>query len=119
MKIIIEDIPHKEQRYETCGDWYFEGDTLIIKISAELSSESKLLITVHELVEVILCSKSEIDQYTVDLFDINYKGPYSEPGEDPSAPYYEQHIKAEVVERILANFMNINWKDHEKSINSL
>ena len=36
MKIVIETIPHAQQRYPTCGDWYTDDSGLHIKVSEEM-----------------------------------------------------------------------------------
>ena len=33
MNIAIQTIPHDEQRYDTVGNWFWEGDDLIIYVS--------------------------------------------------------------------------------------
>jgi hypothetical protein len=102
MKIIIETIPHVEQRYPTVGDWYFkrvnpdgtESDLdpreavecyqqcsmtlnqnaiLYIKVSTLQDWRKVMLIAVHELVEVALCISSGVTQDQVDRFDMQYE----------------------------------------------
>ena len=128
MRIIIESIPHKSQRYETVGDWYWPKDAsgivdhtgdLTIKVSEELGSSSFYLIAVHELIESLSCMFHGVSQNDVDKFDMNYSGSYSEPGNDPEAPYRKSHIQAEIMENLLAYFLGINWTSHEEMIDSV
>ena len=56
MNIHIETINHKDQRYDTAGDWFFDlsGD-LYIKVSDTTNWKYNALIALHELIEVLLC----------------------------------------------------------------
>src|SRR5690349_3634381 len=119
MKILIETIPHEQQRYPTPGDWFYDVDrTLQIKVS-ELSDWRRVaLIAVHELIEVLMCKHHEVSQKAVDEFDLLFEqkrtGPddVREPGDDPSAPYVKEHCVATGVERILAAELDVSWKDY-------
>jgi len=125
MKIIIETIPHKEQRYPTVGDWFYDPDgTLHIKVSQLSDWRREVLIAVHELVEVVLCKNDGISQDVVDQFDFQIEenrkeGDLSEPGDDPSAPYRKQHCLATGVERVLSAELGVAWSDYEKELESL
>jgi hypothetical protein len=124
MKIIIESIPHKNQRYPTCGDWFYALDgTLHIRVSEEMLPLSGELVAVHELVEALLCQRANITQDAVDEFDTGPVGRAlaidSEPGDDERAPYHKQHCIATGIERILAAEMDIAWVHHEDNVNRL
>ncbi len=117
MKTIIESIPHATHRYPTCGDWYYQNDTLHIKVSAELPAPSRDLVVLHELAEVMMCGAAGISQEQVDAFDTEYEknrkeGDESEPGDHPDAPYFKQHQAATIIERIAASMMGVNWDNH-------
>lgn len=107
-RIIIEAIPHEQQRYDTAGDWYFtpEGE-LIIRVSADSANvleDQNFLYAMHELVEVALCQKEGVTQEQVDQFDFAFEGE-SEPGDDPASPYRTQHRRAMLIEHLMASFM--------------
>ena len=125
MKIIIETIPHQEQRYTTVGDWFYEVDgTLHIKVSELSDKRREVLIAVHELVEVLLCEQAGIGQLAVDEFDKHYEANrapdnFDEPGDDPTAPYVRQHCLATSVERLMAAEMGVNWKEYEEELDKL
>lgn len=128
MKIIIESIPHKQHRYPTCGDWFYDEQepgtlepTLRIRVSKELSVKSQELVVLHELAEVMMCNAMGITQQQVDEFDMKFEaerkdGDESEPGDSPDAPYRNQHAIATLVERAVAIHMGVNWESHEASI---
>lgn len=125
MNIQIKTIPHKEQRYETVGDWTFEknGD-ITIYISDMGNWKYEALVAVHELMEVLLCKDRKITQKEVDDFDKKFeskrkKGNEDEPGNDPDAPYYEEHQFASMIEEDLARQLNVKWDKYNKKVNSL
>jgi hypothetical protein len=139
MKIVIETIPHDQQRYSTCGDWFFRKDiepspdgkmakvkeVLHINVSQLSDWRREALIAVHELVEVLLCDSAGVTQAQVDEFDKEYEknrpadDVESEPGDDPKAPYCRQHCFATAVERMMAAEMGVNWNEYADEIESL
>ena len=104
MQIIIRET--EKPRYDTCGDWFFEGETLIIETTLRLQSREGMLVAIHELVEWMLCKDRGITQEAVDAFDMAFKGE-GEPGDDPKAPYRLEHRQAMLVEHLLANFLGL------------
>jgi hypothetical protein len=118
MRVVIETIPHKEQRYDTCGDWLFDGDTLKIFVSKTKDWRYSFLVAVHELIEVGLCKQAGITQQAVDKFDMNFKGK-GEPGDDPKAPYRIQHAVATAIERDVALELDVDWQKYEAALNKL
>ncbi|MDE2105430.1 MAG: hypothetical protein KGL39_49845 [Patescibacteria group bacterium] len=119
MTVVIKAIPHNSQRYDTCGDWQLPNpQTLLIDVSGELPFDSQFLVAIHEFIEAYLCAKKNITQAEVDAFDKNFKGG-GEPGDQPTAPYHEQHIIATGIEMFLCAYLGLHWQDHEKAINSL
>lgn len=122
MKIVIETIPHGEQRYETAGDWFLDPDgTVRIRVS-DLGRESfNNLLIVHELVEWMLCRARGIDAATVDAFDLAYikQGRQGEPGDDFMAPYWHEHQFAEGFERLLGAELSVNWDEYDRCVEAL
>lgn len=126
LRILIETIPHHEQRYDTCGDWVIESDgTWHIRVS-ELPMKNALfpqkfnfLVAFHELVEMALCQASGVTEQEVDSFDLTYAGSYAEPGDDIDAPYYRMHQMATALERTMAAQLDVDWGEYERAINIL
>ena len=125
MNIHIETINHKDQRYDTAGDWFFDlsGD-LYIKVSDTTNWKYNALIALHELIEVLLCKDRIITTEEVDAFDINYEnnrkdGDMSEPGDDRNAPYFKEHQIATVIERLIANELKVDWETYDKEVLSM
>ena len=107
-------VPQSQQRYETEGDWEWEGDALEIRVSREAGDEDPrytTLLFVHELIEAILCREAGVTGAQVDAFDMSYRKS-GEPGDDPAAPYHPQHIAAEAAERALATQLGVNWNEY-------
>ena len=81
MKIIIETISSRNQRYPTPGDWLYDDDgTLRIKISDRKSGDE------------------------------------SEPGDALKSPYRTQHFCAEVIERMYASMLKVDWREYSEAL---
>lgn len=130
MRILIETIPHEQQRYPTVGDWTLTQDwhgnglEINIKVSKLSNWRHEALVAIHELAEVLACHHDGVTQAAVDVFDQDYErkraeGDDSEPGDCPSAPYAKQHCIATGIERIMAAALGVSWKDYEDELNSL
>ncbi len=119
MRILIESIPHKDQRYPTVGDWWtdIQGD-LHIRVSQMQDPKHMQLVAIHELIEALLCKATHVDQIEVDRFDQTYTGD-GEPGDDPRAPYYQQHQVASGIEQLLATLMNVRWLAYGRAVDAL
>jgi len=130
MIIDIQTIPHNEQRYETCGDWWFDKkhEVLFIRVSELNNPKYESLIALHELVEALMCEDKKISETDVTEFDKNFEMlreifpriiGQQEPGDMISAPYHDAHKKASQMEATLADFLNVNFEDYEKAVNNL
>lgn len=129
MNVSIKVIPHKEHRYPTVGDWWFDASksTIEIRVSDMNNWRYEMLVAVHELIEVLICKHKGITTKQVDKFDMQFekeraqgKHPdYAEPGDQPKAPYRDQHCIATGVERILAACLGVCWEHYAQAIESL
>lgn len=124
MNISIKTIPHSEQRYPTCGDWFFEGEDLQIRVSKLSSLRYEWLIIIHELAEAFLCRLEGIPEESITRFDIEFEknrhpNNFDEPGDSPNAPYFKQHCIATGIERLMAACLGVRWSVYEKEIESL
>ncbi len=123
LRICIEVIPHSQQRYDTVGDWGFDSDgTWRIWVSGATGRvDDQVLIAVHELIEMALCVKHGITAADVDAFDLAWQ-PHdglTEPGEDPQAPYFREHLFASSIEQVLADEMDLSWAKYEERVAAL
>lgn len=127
MRVEIETIPHSEQRYETVGDWWWEGDTLHMRVSAMGDWKKEMCVAYHELREALTCKEAGITQEDVDAFDVQFEKEREdkgwsldlEAGDDPRAPYRLQHYAATHDERGLAADLNLDWEEYNDAVMSL
>lgn len=139
-KIEIQSIPHKRQRYETAGDYYFANEssrsteeTLYFRVS-EMNSVYEFLVVAHEFIEWFLITKQGIKIEAIDKFDMAYEDSRkagiqapcgckptseSEPGFDKHAPYYNAHRFATRIEKMLAKFLGVDWEKYDKAVVNL
>lgn len=119
----INSIPHSDHRYSTVGDWQFrEAQPSCVRIDIQVSATADwrhaALIAVHELIEAILCRARGISQDEVDSFDLAHSE-LSDPGASENAPYHDQHMVADFIERYLATELNVSWRDYTVALESL
>ena len=128
MKIIIETIPHEQQRYPTVGDYYRHTDgTDKILVSHMGDWRFEFLVAIHELIEYYLCRQRGIHESVITEFDKKYEsersagkhGPDDEPGFDRGSPYRKEHHFATAIEMLVAKELNVNWEDYGKCVSSL
>lgn len=114
MNITITTIPHKDQLYETTGNWWFDDDmNLIIQISDMGNVQSEFLIAVHEAIEAMICLDRGIFEEEVSEFDIAHPE-LEDPGDDSRAPYHKEHNVAVAIEMLLCDQFDMDWNDHNK-----
>lgn len=118
MKIVIETVPHNEQRYETVGDYWWDNETLHIRVSETGNTNYDYLIAIHELVEAVLCEYRGVSVEDIDKFDILHPE-LIEPGDHPQAPYQNEHNFATAVERMICAAMGIKWQEYDQTLDKL
>jgi len=118
MYINVKTIPHKEQKYDTCGNWHFEPDELQISVSEMKNDDYAFLIGIHEAIEAWLCHRRQISEDSVTEFDKAFRSE-GEPGDDPAAPYRQEHFFAMSVERLIAQQLGVDWEEYNRAILSL
>lgn len=129
MNVHIETIPHKEQRYNTVGDWTFDKHgNFGINVSNTKNEDYNFLIAVHEFIESYLCKREGIKEEDVTKFDKHFEEMRTafpdlvgdmEPGDHDNAPYQKQHKIASMMEKWLADNMHIDWEAYNKKVNEL
>lgn len=126
---MIETIDHQDQRYETVGDWKFDehGD-LHLWVSSMDNPAYEFLVGIHEAIEAMICKHRGISEKEITAFDVKFEQdrevglhtPEDEPGMDPSAPYYDPHMIASAVERLLAPHLGVDdYDEYDKAVVSL
>lgn len=122
--IDVQAIPHSQQRYDTCGDYWWIDGKLVVRISILPDERMMLAIAIHEIIEAFLCKLAGIAEPDIVAFDEAYElnresGTTREPGDDPHAPYHIQHSFASAAERIYVAASGLNWQDYEDAVYSL
>lgn len=135
MYIVINTIDHSEQRYPTVGDWFREHNPSLnlclptefdrINVSDMQNEDYEFLVGLHELIEWYLCKKAGVTAAQVDEFDMIFEGDleaqkiYTEPGDDPRAPYFLEHKFATHIEKQMAEQLGIDWETYDKAVEEL
>lgn len=114
----IKVIPHKQQRYNTVGDYQtIEGVTQIL-VSDMGDWRFEFLVAYHELTELALCRKTGVTDKQIDDFDISFEenrtenDNKSEPGDDPASPYFHQHQVSTTQEKMMAKELDVDWDEY-------
>jgi hypothetical protein len=121
----IRTIPHSEHRYETVGDYWDEGDTTQVRISQMGDTRMEFCVMIHELIEEFLCKRRGISEpNAIKPFDEAYEakrpeGDESEPGDSPDAPYHKEHVFATIIERQVADELELDWEEYSKAVMAL
>lgn len=124
--IHIRTVSDTAQRYDTVGDYQAQPDnSLLISVSRMPDERFEFLIAIHELVESYLCEMRGITEQAIDAFDFTYENNratgdvLSEPGDDPKAPYYKEHVFASKIERLVAEEIGVDWETYTKACATL
>lgn len=123
--IRISVIPHRSQRYETVGDWMIDKQGNIKILVSDMGNwKYNMLVGLHEMIEVLLCHERGISDCIVTNFDKQFeakrkKNNTDEPGDEPDAPYQNEHNFATGIERTMAAMLGVKWKEYDKAVNDL
>lgn len=113
--IRVSTIGHKEQRYDTVGDWYDLDSQAIVKVSNLGDSKMEFCVAVHEMVEQYLCREHGISDEEVSAFDKAHLD-HPNPGDLKEAPYHKEHVVASMVEMLLVKELGINLEEYERKL---
>jgi hypothetical protein len=121
INIEIKTVPHKDQRYNTVGDYSFKDGKESILVSDMNNWKYETLVAIHEIIEEVLCRDRNIKDEDITNFDEEFDknrpaGDFSEPGDDESAPYHKEHMFATEVEKMLAKKLNVDWDEYNNKI---
>ena len=102
----------------------FDKERINIVVSDMKNPDYEFLVAVHELIEAWLVRKRGISEERITEFDIAFEkarpeDDLSEPGDEPDAPYQNEHCIATGVERILCAAMGIPWKEYDETVGNL
>lgn len=132
MKIFIETVANEEiKKRKGFGgaDWWWEadpdgnGENLQVRVAEELSEREQMALAMHETAEALMCAHDGVTTEDVDAFDALHladeKDPAFNSGDQPDAPYREQHTFATAIERILTGYFGIDWKAYDEALSKL
>lgn len=118
-RIICDVIPHKDQIYDTAGDYEKQHGEWFFTIS-KMEADYEFMVLVHEIIEWYLTQKRGIKLKDIDYFDMKGEGKDSaDPGSMKSAPYYKEHMFSMKIEKMLCKELGLDWKKYDKSFNKL
>lgn len=116
MRITIEVIPHAEQRLKNQGpgDWFWEGDDLVIRVSKMGDWRFEYLYARHEMDEAILCRHAGITTEEVDqhVAETNGEGDPDSLSGYPGASYQQQHNDALAAEWQMSRLLDVIWDEY-------
>lgn len=116
--IEYKTIPHKEQRYDTAGDYFNEYKIDRYRVSKLYDGwRAELAVLVHEIVEFQLCKEAKIKEQDITKFDIESN--HADPGTLRHCPYYKQHKIATKIERYIIKELGLDWMKYDESFNKL
>jgi hypothetical protein len=124
--IIVKTVPNEEIKIRhgfTGADWWWEGDTLQVRVAAELTDwRERAALIVHEVAEAIMCNYNGVTVEQVDKFDEKFKGDNEidiNAGDEPDSPYKLEHTYATAIERILTGVLEVDWKIYDQNLGKL
>ncbi len=121
-KIEMQVIPHQEQRYDTLGDYWEDAEGWHFRVSDMGDWRYNFSVLLHEFIEYAIMKHKGITEEEVLAFDLSVKpdSPYvDDPGFDPAAPYHEEHVYADCMERLIAPKLGMNFMDPWKAASTL
>jgi hypothetical protein len=122
-KIVMEVIPHAQQRYDTVGDYSETEDGTWHFVVSDLGDwRFNFSVLLHEFIEFAVMHHTGVKEADVLAFDLAMPNdsPYADdPGFDPKAPYHREHVLADTCERILAMHLGFEFEDYDKACLSL
>ena len=124
-RIIIDFVPHQQQRYNTPGDYFYDknfdnGELLKVVISKLDDPYLEELVAIHEMIEEMLTRKFGITEQQIMDFDLKYEKereqglhePEDEPGFDKDSPYWKWHQVSTSIEMLLCALLDVNWEQY-------
>ena len=109
--MLVNCVPHRLQRYDTCGDWYSISGVQHITISKMDSADKEIETALHEMYEWYLCETEGVAERVVDEWD-NSHPELDDPGSHPDCPYRSQHLRALKISKIAVEGMGYNWREY-------
>lgn len=124
--IIVKTVPNEEIKLRkgfTGADWWWEGETLQVRVAAELEDwRERAALIVHEVAEAIMCKHNGVTVAQVDEFDAKFKDGNEidiNAGDEPDAPYRLEHTYATAIERVLTGVLGVDWRGYDERLGKI
>lgn len=122
-KIICRAIPHKEQAYDTIGDYHEDKDGSWIFSVSRMNVDYEFMVIIHEMIEWYLTQKKGLNEEKIAAFDKKFKEEQArgehpnidEPGNAPDCPYRQEHSFATNIEKMLADELGQDWDEYDRA----
>ena len=112
--INCQTIQAHAMRYNTLGDYYTEGGVIQFRVASFGNADFEFLVFLHEAVEKQLARRMGVTEQMIDAWDLAHED-VEEPGAMDGCPYQEAHLRAEAIERVVAQDLGVDWAEYEKS----
>lgn len=109
----IEEV--EVERYKTAGDYFLEDTEIVIQVVKQKNDIHTFLIGLHEYFEQFATELDDISEEVIMRHDLAHPEA-DEPGELDDSPYRSRHRQAEILERMAAEFLGVDWKEYENEI---
>ena len=116
--ILTNTIKHKDQNYNTVGDYGENKEFWWVHISKMDKWQYEAMVLIHELVEMILTKHRRINWDKITKFDVN-NPQLEEPGLNKKAPYHKEHLFATKIEKSLCCELNLDWNKYDEAVTKL
>ena len=121
-RIICRSVSRNEQRYNTIGDYYEDGEGWTFDV-LKMTADYEFMVIIHEMIEWYLTQRRGLSEEAIATFDKNFKEEQSrgehadvdEPGEAPDCPYKDEHFFAANIERMIADKLGADWKEYDRA----
>lgn len=111
-EIVIKIINHKDQRYDTWGDYWIEDDgTVQFRISRFENSYNVMPLLVHEFLEFWRCMAEGIKEPDITDYDLAHLED-DDPGMNLDAPYHKEHLQSMGIERFICMQDGIDFETY-------
>ncbi len=113
-----------KMRYETLGDYYFEGQGdqkyLIVEVYSKMTPIERKAVAIHELVEQTLLELKGITPAMVDKWDTEDTGGKHDPKMyDKNAHYKAADKFALMVEKEIIKWSGKKWSEYDKKLDDI
>lgn len=117
-------VPQSFQEYRTAGNYAWTDSGILVIFVTECGVEAyENAIFIHEFFEANVCKSKGISNDDITAFDNEFeKDPkhiLDEPGDEPDAPYRDEHNLATAVERMFIGACSLSWKEYDEAVDKL